>query len=295
MNTPPSSENPVRVLVLDDEEPAVQELVFALEAAGVSAVGATSPSEALETFMRDVDIGVIVSDIRMPMQDGIEFLRNIRKCGARGKACEVILATGFPEFETAVQALELRVARYLIKPLEVEEVLVSVSQAMTEYSESILAGKIHNLMVEGLGRILATQSNLRHDQEVSPETPKLAPTEAAGSRRIKTLKAMLALRDIRSKFLPAELFSDPTWFMLLDLALLEREGRKVSVSALCMAAGVSQTTALRRVQELVEMKILRRIEDPQDGRRSYVELAEDARSRLDAMLDHISSTRTGGP
>lgn len=61
---------------------------------------------------------LILADIRMPGQSGIEMVRSLREKGYKG---EVIILTGYAEFEYAKEAIGLGVASYLLKPIEEEE------------------------------------------------------------------------------------------------------------------------------------------------------------------------------
>jgi DNA-binding MarR family transcriptional regulator len=72
------------------------------------------------------------------------------------------------------------------------------------------------------------------------------------------------------------LFADPAWDMLLDLFVAKGEGRSISVSSLCIAAGVPASTAHRWIQALVRAGTVRRRADPLDRRRVYVEITEHA-------------------
>src|SRR3546814_4636973 len=68
-----------------------------------------------------------------------------------------------------------------------------------------------------------------------------------------------------------KLFGEPAWDMLIDLFIHESEGKKVATSALCLASTAPPSTALRLVNKLCEAKLLVKIDDPDDGRRQFVE------------------------
>lgn len=292
------SDDAVKILVVDDEESAVEELVFALCAAGFDAVGAISASQGLERFLKDDRIGVVVSDIRMPLQDGIGFLQKIRRCGDRGAACALILMTGFPEISSAIEAIDLRVARYLQKPFEPDEALAVVAAAVSNYRRAVESSNANDTAVSALRALLLAPTP-------GSAAPDLAKSDLAKSglaksgrgaetpesrerRRIDTLRSLLRFRNQRSELLPQEMFGDPAWFMFLELALLERSGKATSVSGLCMSANISQTTALRRVQDMVEAGLIVRHEDPRDKRRSHINLTTEANERLNQLLDRAA-------
>ncbi len=104
------------------------------------------------------------------------------------------------------------------------------------------------------------------------------PVDAVLVRRI------LKLRRDRDRFFPAELFADPAWDMLLDLAAARLEGKPVPVSSLCIAAAVPTTTALRWVRSLSEAGLLERRLDPDDARRTFISLADPAAA---AMMNYL--------
>tara|TARA_B110001454_G_scaffold213707_1_gene232326 strand:- start:1206 stop:1706 length:501 start_codon:yes stop_codon:yes gene_type:complete len=79
-------------------------------------------------------------------------------------------------------------------------------------------------------------------------------------------------------------FGEPIWDMLLDLYISETIGRKISISSLCLAAHVPQTTALRYLGEMLDARLVLRVDDPKDLRRSFVELSDDAFELLTKLL-----------
>jgi DNA-binding response OmpR family regulator len=286
------SDDDVKLLVVDDEESAVEELVFALCAAGFRTVGAHSAAQGLESFLKDDRIGVVMSDIRMPMQDGIGFLQRIRRCGDRGAACGFILMTGFPEVANAIAAIDLRVEKYLPKPFEPEEALAAAAAAVSNYKKAIGSANTRDIALSTLRALLdAPTSAVALPRIAKGNLGELVPEER-DRQRTATLKSMLHSRKLRSELLPQEIFGDPAWFMLLELALIERSGKRTSVSGLSMSAHTSQATALRRIQDMVEADLIVRHEDSRDRRRSYVALSPNAQERLNQLLDRIAEGQT---
>ena len=105
----------------------------------------------------------------------------------------------------------------------------------------------------------------------------------------RIVRQIIANRQARSRFFDPELFGDPAWDMLLDLAAAHGEGAQVSVSSLCIAAGVPATTALRWLSQMVESGIFIRVPDPADRRRAFIALSETA---VAAMAGYFASLRT---
>lgn len=104
------------------------------------------------------------------------------------------------------------------------------------------------------------------------------------------IRAVIRRRQMRAKFFDAELFADPAWDILLDLAAARAGRERVSVTSLCIAAGVPATTALRWITQMVESGLLLRIPDPADRRRAHIALAD---STADAMARYFREAGIG--
>lgn len=103
------------------------------------------------------------------------------------------------------------------------------------------------------------------------------------------VRQIIAGRQARAKFFDPALFGDPAWDMLLDLTAAHGEGAQVSVTSLCIAAGVPATTALRWLTQMVEIGIFRRVPDPADRRRAFIALSDKA---VAAMSGYFASLRS---
>lgn len=101
------------------------------------------------------------------------------------------------------------------------------------------------------------------------------------------IRSIIRARRLRDSFFRSDLFSDPAWDMLLDLMAARVERQRVAVSSLCIAAAVPPTTALRWINGLCEQGLFVRIADPEDGRRVFIELSEDAAARMEAYLRSV--------
>lgn len=113
-------------------------------------------------------------------------------------------------------------------------------------------------------------------------TGDVAPVDAPLVRRI------LKVRRDRARYFPVEIFADPAWDMMLDLAAAQLEGKPVPVSSLCIAAAVPTTTALRWIRSLSHAGLFERHIDPADARRNYISLSETAATATFAWLRNFS-------
>jgi len=116
---------PAKVLIVDDERDFVQMFSLRLQSQGEKVSSAYSGKEALEVLAR-VPIDVVILDIRMPVMDGIDTLKQIKNIYP---LIEVILLTGHGSTETAVEGMKLGAFDYLMKPAEFEEIRLKVENA----------------------------------------------------------------------------------------------------------------------------------------------------------------------
>lgn len=104
------------------------------------------------------------------------------------------------------------------------------------------------------------------------------------------VRPILELRARRCRFFGDALFGEPAWEMLLELYDAKSRGRRESVSSLCFASGVPQTTALRWVSRLECDGWLTRSPDPKDARRFFVEATDKtitAMNQLFRSCEHL--------
>lgn len=88
------------------------------------------PQLALDSF-RQQGADIIVSDLRMPKMNGIEFLQQIRMLDS---LVPVVIITAFSKLDDAVEALRLGASDFLKKPFDMDELLLVIDQALSRSS-----------------------------------------------------------------------------------------------------------------------------------------------------------------
>lgn len=126
-----------------------------------------------------------------------------------------------------------------------------------------------------------------------------APADDPGDRLVRAtrpalpdprlVRRIIRQRQLRARFFDGDLFADPAWDMLLDLAAARAEHTRVSVTSLCIASGVPPTTALRWIGQMTESGLLERVEDEADRRRAFITLTDKA---ADAMARYFAELGT---
>jgi len=133
-----------KVLLVDDEVQFLQTLVKRLTKRKLLASFAGSGEEALAALEKD-PADVVVLDVKMPGMDGIDVLREIK---SRHPLVEVIMLSGHANVEVAIEGMELGAFDYLMKPMDIDELLYKIQDA--HQKKSIQEAKIKNM--EGLSR-----------------------------------------------------------------------------------------------------------------------------------------------
>ena len=129
----------IQVLLVDDEVEFLETLMKRMKKRNLDITGVKSGEEAL-TSLNQNPVDVVILDVRMPGMDGIETLKEIKR---RHPLIEVIMLTGHASVEVAVQGMELGAFDYLMKPMNIDELLYKVEDAYK--SKSIQEKKLGTL------------------------------------------------------------------------------------------------------------------------------------------------------
>ncbi|MBM4307854.1 MAG: response regulator [Deltaproteobacteria bacterium] len=115
-----------RILVVDDEEVICNILVRRLGREGYSCTTANNGKEALNHFYKE-KFSLIISDMKMPEMTGIELLQKIKAIDPKMR---VIMVTAYPEIDLAVNAMRLGAYDFIIKPADLDLIVMSVKKAL---------------------------------------------------------------------------------------------------------------------------------------------------------------------
>ncbi|MES9828181.1 MAG: sigma-54 dependent transcriptional regulator [Candidatus Thiodiazotropha sp.] len=110
----------MHVLVVDDEAAIRQVLAEQLTRSGHTVEQADCGEEALKV-LQSSDFDVCICDLRLPDLDGIEV---IRRCRAKEMDIAFLMITAFASVDTAIEAMKLGAYDYLMKPVQLEDVLI---------------------------------------------------------------------------------------------------------------------------------------------------------------------------
>ncbi len=116
----------MNILLADDDSTIRSSLFHFLTQQGHTVETVVDGREAIEELGRQT-FHVVLSDIQMPHVDGIELLKKIR-ANPDLKETEVVLFTGFGEIRNAVEAIKLGAHDYMLKPIDVEELVINLKR-----------------------------------------------------------------------------------------------------------------------------------------------------------------------
>jgi excisionase family DNA binding protein len=122
----PARQGRRRLLLVDDDEGTRILLTKMLEQ-HYDVETAADGAGALETLRRDATVDLMISDLNMPGMDGMALIRAVK--GIRPEL-PVIIITGYSTETSAIDAVNLRVAGYLTKPLRDTQVLEAAARAL---------------------------------------------------------------------------------------------------------------------------------------------------------------------
>jgi DNA-binding NtrC family response regulator len=117
-----------RVLLVDDEEEFVSALSERLMLRGIEVDSALNGEEALARLV-EKEFEVVILDVMMPGLGGLEVLRQIKSTHPN---TQVILLTGHGSTREGIEGMRLGAFDYLIKPVDIEEMLAKMKEAASK-------------------------------------------------------------------------------------------------------------------------------------------------------------------
>jgi DNA-binding NtrC family response regulator len=125
-----------QILIVDNEEKFCKIIKAAMELEDIPCDYRTSGFKALD-FLKENNVDIVISDLRMDGMDGIELLEQIK---SRHQEIEVIIMTAFATQKSALEALKKGANDYLIKPFEMDELFLRVTRII-EQKQILLENK----------------------------------------------------------------------------------------------------------------------------------------------------------
>lgn len=177
----------IRAWVVDDDDSIRWVLEKALQNAGVEVRSFSAPGPALDAFAFEQP-DVLITDIRMPDMDGLEFARTIESLDSK---VPVIVITAFSDLDSAVSAYQSGAFEYLPKPFDVDEAVSLVKRAVGQRMTGPLDEQPEPSSVPGIiGQAPAMQTVFRSIGRLSNSSMTVLITGESGTGKELVARAL---------------------------------------------------------------------------------------------------------
>lgn len=171
---------------MDDESEAVDELLEFLQAEGYPCYGASSSASAQQVFSEHPDIALLIVDLKMPGQSGLELLRQLHQDWGGKRSFSAILISGHAERADLVEAIRVGVVDFLDKPLDLQALCKSIQSLSKNRIATPLIAQPLIAQDELLQRLQRSRDDLQKVlEQLSPNT-SLANTVQEDAARVAT-------------------------------------------------------------------------------------------------------------
>ncbi|UCH10705.1 MAG: sigma-54-dependent Fis family transcriptional regulator [Fidelibacterota bacterium] len=179
------------ILVIDDDEPIRDSCQQTLSKAGCRVKTAKEGNEGLLLFKEEA-FDVILLDLKMPGRSGVEILEQIKEDNPE---TIVIIMTGYPSVETAIQTMKMGAYDYISKPFTPEELRINVRRALEKRDlvlENIYLKRQHEEELESdiIGQSEGMQKVLQLARKVGPTESTVLITGESGTGKELIAKAI---------------------------------------------------------------------------------------------------------
>jgi len=120
--------DPIKILMVDDENVILDVAEEYFQKKGYEVFTAGNGIEALDVLSRE-KIGCVFTDINMPVMDGLDLAEKIR---IKDNTLPVVVMTGYPSLDNTIQTLKNGVIDYLIKPVNLEQMELTLKRILRE-------------------------------------------------------------------------------------------------------------------------------------------------------------------
>jgi len=309
------------VVLVDDDTASLVELEEFIIDSGYRCRAYSAPEQALEHIRRRQTPVVLISDVRMPKLSGLELSRISREEDVAACPVEIILYSGHSGFDEAVQSLKYGVVDFLLKPIDPVRLGQTILRAMERVGNRMVVADRDEKLQDWLSGMMRKAQEILSPcapADVEPKPPVIAaPTPCApaaptattitaprpaapaapvqGASHLTLIKLIQNNRRSRDRMFPACNGGDPSWEIVLFVLEQEVLQRSVSVTSACHATAIPQTTAMRKIDELVDAGLLARVPDEDDRRRVLLSSTpgcrESARRYFETTLGQLQGTR----
>ena len=180
-----------RILIADDEETFLFATADLLRREGY-ACDCAPDAKTASRLLAEKHYDLLISDIKMPGNAKLEFINELP---GLAKGLPVILVTGYPTLDSAIQSIQLPVTAYMTKPIDLEQLLKHIRASVEKFQ---VYGAVQRLKK----RVASWNNDLLNLEHLFGQT--------------QTGVASLVRRDVASKSSTVDIYLDLTFQNLVD-------------------------------------------------------------------------------
>lgn len=192
----------LKILYVEDEEEVMEQMSFFLKKRTGRLITAKNGEVGLEEFKLNRP-DLVISDLKMPVMDGISMAREIRKISD----VPIIITTAFSEKDIILKAVDVGIEKYLVKPLDARELVM----VMERIAVKIFRGR--GELLEIRNRVFSREEKLALEDHIKNAIAKFIKEKTG--KGPKNVKAFFHGLTLEVEILEA--------FTKLEKALLEKE------------------------------------------------------------------------
>ena len=215
--------NSVTVLVVDDEAHMRRVLEIMVRQLGHNVLSAADGAQALQTLERE-KVDLVLTDLRMPVLDGLGLLRGIVD---KGLSVPAIVMTAQGSVSSAVEAMKLGAEDYLLRPFDIEVLELSIQRVLARgqlrIENSYLREQVERPDTEFFGTSAAMQHVFEQVRQVGPTRASVLITGETGTGKELAARAVHRASDRRANlFVPINCAAMPADMVEAELFGHER-------------------------------------------------------------------------
>jgi two-component system, NtrC family, response regulator AtoC len=168
---------PFTILIVDDEQEMCLSLSEIFSARGLASLSTSDP-RAVAGMLEKNAVDLVLLDIAMPQQNGIDLLKAIK---SRDRSLPVIMITGYPSVESAVESMRYGALNFFVKPLKTRQ-LVEEIERIRSSRESARADAREASLVTGNPAMLRILREI--DRVAATDAPVLVTGESGTGKEL---------------------------------------------------------------------------------------------------------------
>ncbi len=208
------------VLVAEDSPLELEMLELYLSNWGLSVKGAKDGAEAYDQLVADENIRLLITDMNMPVMDGLELLQRVHTSG-RTKLYSIVLS-GISDRRTLVAALKAGASDYMVKPCHPEQIFarLAVLDKVMSLEESY-QGQLRDLF-DVMGQMLGSRDyyTLEHSLRVAELSKRMGRGLGLGIDELNLLEIGCIIHDIGKIAIPDDVLLKPGRFAESDRLIM---------------------------------------------------------------------------